>query len=215
MIDNLKKCIVAVTLIATFFISNNTSAQYYGYEDEKNIRMGLMLSPNIGWLKYNNDFDVSNKLGFSYGLIADIGFAKNYYFSTGLLINSINSGVKTNQSSTEQEDRDIFLKYAEVPLTVKLKSELQNFGKFYGQFGFTAGVKVGAKEKPINGNKRSLDGEDIFRLGLQIGGGTEWNLGGNLGLLTGLSLNNGFTRAVKGSGAPKNSYLALNVGILF
>lgn len=210
-----KNFFAPVALIAALLLGNNASAQdYYSNTrsmDDKNFRLGLSINPNIGWLRYDNDYEASSKMGFSYGLIADLGFAKNYYFSTGLLINSINSEV------TEEADpkvRDISLKYAEVPLTVKLKSEENELGRFYGQFGFTAGLKVSGKEKIGDGKKNSIDGDDLFRLGLQLGGGAEWRLNDNLALMTGLSFNNGFTRAIK-AGKPKTSYVALNVGIFF
>lgn len=210
-----KKFFAPVALIAAVLLGNNASAQEYYTNsrslDDKNFRLGLSINPNIGWLRYDNDYDASAKMGFSYGLIADLGFATNYYFSTGLLINSINSEVTAEATSVS---RDISLKYAEIPLTVKLKSEENDLGRFYGQFGFTAGLKVSGKEKIGDGKKTSIDGDDLFRLGLQLGGGAEWRLNDNLALMTGLSFNNGFTRAIK-DGKPKSSYVALNVGIFF
>lgn len=210
-----KNFFAPVALIAALLLGNNASAQdYYSNTrsmDDKNFRLGLSINPNIGWLRYDNDYEASSKMGFSYGLIADLGFAKNYYFSTGLLINSINSEVTEEATSIS---KDISLKYAEVPLTVKLKSEENELGRFYGQFGFTAGLKVSGKEKIGDGKKNSIDGDDLFRLGLQLGGGAEWRLNDNLALMTGLSFNNGFTRAIK-AGKPKTSYVALNVGIFF
>lgn len=219
-----KNFFAPVALIAALLLGNNASAQdYYSNTrsmDDKNFRLGLSINPNIGWLRYDNDYEASSKMGFSYGLIADLGFAKNYYFSTGLLINAINSRVEPAFIATDENDpalpkyRDLSLKYAEVPLTVKLKSEENELGRFYGQFGFTAGLKVSGKEKIGDGKKNSIDGDDLFRLGLQLGGGAEWRLNDNLALMTGLSFNNGFTRAIK-AGKPKTSYVALNVGIFF
>lgn len=210
-----KNFFAPVALIAALLLGNNASAQDYYTStrsmDDKNFRLGLSINPNIGWLRYDNDYEASSKIGFSYGLIADLGFAKNYYFSTGLLINSINSEVTEDATSVV---RDMSLKYAEIPLTVKLKSEENDLGRFYGQFGFTAGLKVSGKEKIGDGKKTSIDGDDIFRLGLQLGGGAEWKLSDNLALMTGLSFNNGFTRAIK-AGSPKTSYVALNVGVFF
>lgn len=221
MLNFTKKLFVPMMLVAAILISGTAHAQdYYSNsrsgQDEKNFRLGLSINPNIGWLRYDNNYDASAKMGFSYGLLADLGFANNYYFSTGLLINSINSKVTGPESASSDNivTRDISLKYAEVPLTVKLKSEENDLGRFYGQFGFTAGLKVSGKEKLEGGSKASIDGDDLFRLGLQLGGGAEWRLSDNLFLLTGLSFNNGFTRAIK-HGKPKNSYVALNVGVFF
>ncbi|HMR20390.1 MAG TPA: porin family protein [Sphingobacterium sp.] len=225
MLNFTKKLFAPIALMATTLLGTTAHAQdYYSNSrngvEEKNFRLGLSINPNIGWLRYDNDYDASTKVGFSYGLLADLGFAKNYYFSTGLLINAINSKVDPAFLPAESNDpaipkyKDVSLKYAEVPLTVKLKSEENDLGRFYGQFGFTAGLKVSGKEKLEGGNKSSIDGDDLFRLGLKLGGGAEWRLSDNLSLLTGLSFNNGFTRAIK-EGKPKTSYVALNIGVFF
>lgn len=220
MLNFTKTVFKALATVAILFVASSTNAQDYYTQsnnnysgEEKNFRLGLSINPNIGWLRYDDDYEASAKMGFSYGLIADLGFAKNYYFSTGLLINSIGSKVDFPATGT---DRDVIrLQYVEVPLTIKLKSEENETGRFYGQFGFTAGFKVSGKEKLAGSDKKTtIDGDDLFRLGLQLGGGKEWKLSDNLGLMTGLTFNNGFTRAIK-EGKPKTSYVALNVGIFF
>lgn len=218
---HITKAFFSFIFICSILISTQEAyAQSYYSGREKNIRLGLTVNPNLGWLRYENDQESSPKIGFSYGLIADLGFARNYYFSTGLLINSINSRLDFDYLANYQNDlaiptyKDISLKYVEVPLTIKLKSTENDLGRFYGQFGFTAGVKVSAKEKFDNDEKQTMSGTDLFRLGLQIGGGAEWRLGNDMGLMTGLTFNNGFTRAVK-DGKPRSSYAALNIGLLF
>lgn len=223
-----KKVIAPLALLATLFAAQTSKAQDYYTQnkanesaEEKNIRLGLSVNPNIGWFRYNDeDYKSGTKMGFSYGLIADIGFARNYYFSTGMLVNSIASSM-TYEGGTETGDQftnreRIRLQYVDIPLTVKLKSEANDMGRFYGQFGFTAGLKVSGKEKITGSTKNSsIDKDDLFRLGLQLGGGAEWKLNDNLALLTGLTFNNGFTRAINNDGKPKTSFIALNLGLMF
>lgn len=221
-----KKLFASLALVGAVLCGNAVSAQdYYTNQnssslDEKNFRLGLSINPNMGWYRYNDDdYKSGSKLGFSYGLIADLGFAKNYYFSTGLLINQIASKMTYSGDKTggEFENRDLMrLQYVDVPLTVKLKSNENELGRFYGQFGFTAGFKVSGKEQLTGQTKKqSIDKDDLFRLGLQLGGGMEWKLSDNLALLTGLSFNNGFTRAINNDGKPKTSFVALNLGLFF
>ncbi len=216
-----KKLFAPLALVGAILCSNIVSAQDYytnqssGSLDGKNFRLGLSINPNIGWYRFNDDdYKSSSKIGFSYGLIADLGFAKNYYFSTGLLINQIAAKA---EYPAPAENRDLIrLQYVDVPLTVKLKSDENELGRFYGQFGFTAGLKVSGKEQLAGETKKqSIDKDDLFRLGLQLGGGVEWKLNDNLALLTGLSFNNGFTRAINNDGKPKNSFVALNLGLFF
>lgn len=220
-----KKIFKAFAIVAALFTANQVSAQdYYTNTNRKtdiedNFRLGLAINPNIGWFRYNDDkFESSSKLGFSYGLIADLGFAKNYYFSTGLLINSISSSLTSpNADGAGSIKYDLVrLQYVDIPLTIKLKSEENDLGRFYGQFGFTTGFKVSGKQR-IEGEtkKNDIPKDDLFRLGLQLGGGAEWRLNDNLSVLTGLSFNNGFTRAINNEGKPKTSYVALNLGLFF
>lgn len=220
MLNFIKTLTSTIAICAALLTVSTANAQRY-YGGEKNMRLGLTINPNIGWLSYGEDnYEASSKMGFSYGLIADLGFAKNYYFSTGLLINSINAKITPGLKAIDPNDpsipdyKEIYLQYVDVPLTIKLKSNENDFGRFYGQFGFTAGVKVSAKEKLEGLQKQPLSGEDLFRLGLQIGGGTEIKLGESMSVLAGLSYNNGFTRAIK-EGKPNSSYVALNIGLLF
>ena len=226
MLNFTKTVFKTLAAIAILFSAHTVNAQDYytntksngNNGEEKNFRLGLAINPNIGWYRYNdNDIEGSSKMGFSYGLVADLGFANNYYFSTGLLINSIASKATypgTNSTKTVYDLQK--LQYVEVPLTIKLKSVENESGRFYGQFGFTAGLKVSGKQRLEGETKKTaIDKDDLFRLGLQIGGGKEWKISENLDLMTGLSFNNGFTRAINNSGKPKTSYVALNLGLFF
>lgn len=176
----------------------------------------------MGWLRYgdNDDYQSSPKFGYAYGLLADFAFTENYYFSTGLLINTINSNAEYPDPLSSVPNtylsNDYRLQYAEIPISLKLKSTMRYFRSYYGQFGFTGGLKLNAKEKEGDAAARTSMGSDadFLRLALQIGGGVEWQLDHNLVMMTGLSFNNGFTRAVK-HGEPRNSYVAFNFGIFF
>ncbi|TYP98452.1 outer membrane protein with beta-barrel domain [Sphingobacterium allocomposti] len=192
------------------------NAQYY-YGD-KNMSLGLTFNPNIGWLSYEDrdTYHPSAKIGYSYGLLADLGFARNYFFSTGLFINTLYSGAYGAYPGDDILMEKVYrLQYAEVPLTIKLKTNQGYRGRFYGQFGLTAGVKVSGKERyEGNPNYTPIAGDDVFRLGLQIGTGAEWRLAGNLSAQTGITYNNGFTRTMS-AGSPRLSYLSFNIGLLF
>ncbi|MGK9123644.1 PorT family protein [Olivibacter sp. SA151] len=221
------KKLALITSIFFFMLSSANSQDYYASKyDNKRISLGIMLSPNINWLRYG-DFDVKSntaKIGYNYGLVADFAFSENYYFSSGLLIDNLRAQSETYQNGPEGNDFVISnyrLQYAQIPLGVKLKSTQKYYRSYYGQFGFTLGVKLSAKQEILNSNRvvvqesNNMKGSaDIFRLGLQIGGGVEWLLDHNLRLMTGLSFNNGFTRVIKHGGA-NNSYFAFNLGILF
>lgn len=192
---------------------------YYGSNyGQKWVNMGITFSPNLSWLRYGDEdgFDPKSGLGFAYGLLADFAVAENYYFSTGMLINSLVSETTYNDLDAGRMVNPTYrLQYVEIPLALKLKSVQQDHRAYYGKFGFGAGIKVNGKERLADASSRTkIDGASLFRLGLQIGGGVEWQLDRNLNLMTGLTFNNGITRAVR-TGEPKNSFVSLDFGIFF
>ncbi|MFC3198889.1 outer membrane beta-barrel protein [Parapedobacter deserti] len=209
-------------LLLTLFIPSSAQDYYSSTYQYRPVSLGITFSPNMGWLRYGDTegYSSSPKFGYAYGLLADFAFTENYYFSTGLLINTINSTAKypdpVSSAPNVYTTNNYRLQYAEIPISLKLKSTMRYFRSYYGQFGFTGGVKLNAKEKEEHASARTSMGSsaDFLRLALQIGGGIEWQLDHNLVMMTGLSFNNGFTQAVK-NGEPRNSYVAFNFGIFF
>ncbi len=208
--------LVAITYCQLGFTQDYYSSTY----QYKPISLGITFSPNMGWMRYGDSdgYESSPKFGYAYGLLADFAFSENYYFSTGLLINTLNSESTgpTPGSASSRFNRDHRIQYAEIPITLKLKSTMRYFRSYYGQFGFSTGFKLGAKEREAGISSRQSMGNDadFLRLALQIGGGIDWQLDHNLVMMTGLSFNNGFTRAIR-QGEPRNSYVAFNFGIFF
>jgi len=189
----------------------------------KPLSFGITFAPNMGWLRYGDAGDSKStpKFGYAYGLLADFAFTENYYFATGLLINTLNA--ESDYTSPEVDyapgtdlTRSYRIQYAGIPISLKLKSTMRYFRSYYGQFGFTGGIKLNAKEKAPGAPSRTSMGNDadFFRLALQIGGGIEWQLDHNMVMMTGLTFNNGFTRVTK-QGEPRNSYVAFNFGFFF
>ena len=77
---------VIIILFALFLFVKFGYSQYDG-----NFRLGLRVSPNLGWLKPKSDTVLSNgtHLGFSFGLVSEFVLADNYSFATGFDISSI------------------------------------------------------------------------------------------------------------------------------
>ncbi|MFA6276890.1 MAG: porin family protein [Pedobacter sp.] len=223
----MKKTVTAILFL--FFTLNlyaqENAAPYYGF------RLGLTAHPNFGYIKAENGKSNGVSLGFSYGLIGDFNFAENYSFSTGLTITTIN-GKSTeinalpyhaSVSSTTPVSYDLKYKmqYVEIPLTIKLKTG--NFGniRWFGQFGLSNDIKIGAKQdaesngKELADDVNSSDWTRFYRAGLIIGGGAEFNINGKTSIMTGITLNNGFTNISTGENNIRNHYVALNLGVFF
>ena len=216
--------LIFIGMLLAIFAPDRSAAQdyYTSYSSYKPVSLGISFSPNISWMRYGDTegFSGTAGMGFSYGLLADFAVAENYYFSTGLLINQLWSDTSVDVPNVPGYNSlpgklQYRLQYVEIPLAVKLKSAQRYHRSYYGKFGFSAGLKISGKERVDNeSNRRNIDQANLFRLGLQIGGGLEWQLDHNLRMMTGLTFNNGFTNAGD-LGEPKNSYLSLDFGFFF
>lgn len=188
------------------------------------VQLGFTTSPIFGWLTIPSGQTPAiepdgMRTGFAYGVLADIPFSDNYYFSTALTVSTLNA--KTSEPGISKSVYK--LQYLELPLTLKLKSDEVENRKFYGQFGLNTGINIGSKQDVMYTNAATPDEKNrdvknlinTFRAGLLLGGGAEWKVGENMSVLTGLSYSNGFSDVFDGNAKAKNSYIALNLGIFF
>ena len=210
--------------------SNDKSAKLP--DDDRKFRFGLQFSPNISWLKTNRTGYKSDgsKVGFSYGLSFDYFITKNYLFSTGLEV--LNSGgriiYKDDNALFTEVVEDFKLKYVEVPLLLKLRTNEIGYLTYFGQFGFMVGFNVGSSsttEYNINevsgfvitptSELPSSTPTNFMNLALSMGVGVEYNISGNTALILGFTFNNGFVDQLKGDAIANLNYVALNIGVCF
>ncbi|MBC7566567.1 MAG: PorT family protein [Pedobacter sp.] len=204
--------------------AQDSSSPYYGF------RLGLTAHPTMGWVK--PDIGKSNgvSLGFSYGLIGDFNFTQNYSFATGLTITTVNgksTEIRTSNSGSAIPSQSEYklnykIQYVEVPLTLKLKTVKINEVRYFGQFGLSNGILIGAKQDAdMTGGASTRDiniKDDIkfYRAGLIIGAGAEFEISENTSITTGLTFNNGFTDITSSkSSTVRNHYLGINFGVFF
>ncbi len=180
----MKKFIVLIAFMTGF----TTLAQ--------NFKLGLTIAPTISFNQsqtktdgsWVTDKDGSGGLGWKGGLLADINFAGNYYFHSGLLIHS---------KSFDKDDSKMSVTTLEIPLALKLRSkEVTENVHITGFFGLTGDLNVGAKQK-INGS--AVDYSDkirFFGTTFMAGLGGEYDLDfGSVGL--GVSYHHGLTDIMK------------------
>ncbi len=149
-------------------------------------------------------FALARRFGFRFGLVTDfqLGANANYFFSTGLFLNTLGSksvvttaltvfdslpalSVATNVQSKFQ--------YVELPISIKLKTNEIGYMTYFGQLGFDVGVLTGAKAKVDAGDFEDVK-DDVFpmRVALAVGGGLEYNFSGNTSALIGIKYSNSF-----------------------
>lgn len=217
-----------VFLILSLFFSVNLFAQNnvfspYGF------RLGLTAHPNFGFIKAENGKSDGVALGFSYGLMGDFNFAENYSFATGLTVTSINGkSIEINPAPYASSSSGVTaynlkykMQYIEIPLTIKLKTSDLNGVRWYGQFGLSNGIRISARQDAESGgvgvanNINSADWTRLYRAGMVIGGGGEFDMNGKTSLLLGLTYNNGFTNISSTGSNIRNHYVGINFGIFF
>ncbi len=196
-------------------------------KSSRSLSFGLQASMNTSWITSDNKGYINDglKVGLNYGLVTDFSLAdnQNYYFSTGVVF--VNTPVAMSspgayflgntsaitgrfvESSTEALSYK--LRYIQIPLSLKMKTAEIGYIKYFGQFGFTPGFRIRARKAgTITYDSGTEEVEEVdasddisnLRLGIEIGGGIEYNLTGNTNLVVSLTYNAGFTNILNGNG---------------
>jgi opacity protein-like surface antigen len=221
---------ITILFVLSLFIST-LSAQ--------NFRLGFQASPHISWLNSSNG-DIDNdgtKLGIRYGLDADLYIAENqrYVLNTGLFVS--NHSFKAVYNTENEffindipfdESTKITYKtnYIEIPLNIKLRSDIFYRMTFYGQFGLSNLFNISASATSIP-NKLNDDAINdgfsnrhirFYSLSMIMGGGVEYDVGGNTAINLGIQYSNGLTDVTKIESLDENSVfnsLRLVLGVMF
>lgn len=172
-------------------------------QQDQRIRLSFVAEPQISWLKPDIDGVESrgNKAGYNFGVVLDRFFAENYAFSTGLTINTTGGKLRYSPGLLEGDgsladsigpsgDVEYSLRYIEVPLGLKMRSNDFRRSNFYARFGLTPQINIEARDH----NDKSLSDEvRLFDLAYHLGAGLEYSIGGTNALMFGLVYHDGFT----------------------
>jgi Outer membrane protein beta-barrel domain len=121
---------------------------------EKEWKIAFHADPNISWLKPDHkDIDQEgNKLRFGFGVAVDKMFTDNYAIGTGLnLVTTGGELTYLKETSAESSKfvtrltRNYNLKYIEIPLTLKLRTNEIGYITYWGQMGLGLGFNYKAK----------------------------------------------------------------------
>ena len=193
-----------------------------------NFRFGLHFSPNIGWVSPTTNGYAKDGTGLNYGFGLDaefgLGSGENYAIATGIGGTNISGSFITDGQS---EKIDIKSKYIDIPLAIKLKTNQIGYMTYFGKFGLSNAILIGAdSEQGEETNKEFHKNMIPVRSGLLVGFGAEYNISGNTNIMFGIDFNNGFTGIFKKDAfktstgedvkiKAKNSLISLNLGIFF
>ena len=199
-------------LLLLFIFASNTQAQ-----DDK-FHFGLKIAPTLAWLKPDTKGieKGGSKLGFSYGIITEFNFQDNYSLASGLQVTYRGGklGVKgfDNLGNPTTIKSTLNLQYVELPITLKMKTNLFDKYRFFGQFGIVNGINIRAKDSDNNDIKDKIN---AYNVAMTIALGTEYTISGSTTLLGSLEFNNGFIDILKGDQKAVTNYFALNIGVMF
>lgn len=171
------------------------------------MQLSFNASPSVNWMSTNNQLAYKEKLvlGYDFGLTGDIFFTENerYSLTTGLQILNTGGAISYRTSgpfefsgvtlppSTQIRYR---LRYVEVPLAIKLKTDQFHRVRYWGQFGLSTMVNIGAKGDSDDGKLKRASIHDeinLFNLAMNVGAGFDFDLGGNNSITAGLIFHNG------------------------
>ena len=192
-----------ITLFSIFFILALTSWS------QTRLKLSFTGSPSVNWMRTDNQYADKEKivLGYDFGLSGDIFFTENerYAINTGLQILNTGGAIsyRTNAPfefsgatlppSTKIRYR---LRYVEVPLTIKLKTDQFHRTRYWGQFGMSSMVNIGANGDSSDGTLKKDNIHDeinLFNLAMNVGLGFDFDLGSTNSLSVGLIFHNGLT----------------------
>lgn len=203
-----RNLILLAGLFLLMTVPVNSYAQY------KSITLGVKVSPNIGWLRadledYNNEGIVP---GVNWGLITDFYFAENYAFSTGFTVAFQHGKISYPDQQSDAQGvltRNYRLKYIDIPLLVKMKTNDLGKFRFFGNIGVQPGVRIGSKAKdsfksttpPLTITKdwHAIDSQtNLFRATMVVGGGIEYPIDNSTAIIAGINFINGLSDVLKG-----------------
>lgn len=236
----MKKAVI-LTIVLGMMIANQAFSQM------KPFRFGLKVAPSISWISPDSE-DYENEgsmAGFSWGFISDFTITENYFVGTGFNINYLNGKLAypaLNPDSLIVGDsipdpgmlkRKYNLRYIEVPLTLKMKTNKFDNLQFYGQIGFAMAFNIKARSQDVfiadetsdqYEDERDISDEiTLVKGALLLGGGLEFYLDNSTSIVTGVMYSNGISNILKGDNT-KNPiitqkasahYIELTLGVIF
>lgn len=198
------------------------------------LKLGFQASPQLTWTKSSNIsiLNEQSRIGIKYGLEADIFVfgVPRYSINTGLFISNHSFKTRYNlENPVSLADLSLTMpvsvqykvNYIEIPIDIKLRSDQFYRFTYYGQFGITNLVNISAtaisSDKNLNGTNVN-ESIRMFNMGMIMGGGAEYDIGGNTALNFGIQYTNYFLDATSIKDLDEKTTLntlRLVIGVMF
>jgi len=192
-----------ITLIAVLFAFSISSWA------QARMQLAFTASPSINWMSTSspNVNSESAVLGYDFGISGDIFFSENEHYSLLTGVQIINTGGKigyrpgnnfqfSGYNVTSGSEIKYRIRYIEVPMSIKLKTNEFHRLYYWGLFGLSGMINIGAKGDASDGAFRKANISDevnMFNLAMNVGAGVDFDLGANNSISAGLIFQNGLT----------------------
>ncbi|MCU0371087.1 MAG: PorT family protein [Bacteroidales bacterium] len=194
--------------IIMLIVSAQSLAQY------KPVLFGLRAGGNLGWIKPDTEDYASEGVvpGFTWGFIAEFFVMENYAVLTGFNM-QFNGGKLEYPTVMDVEAGDSLvtvpgslsrrysLKYIQIPLCLKMQTEVSEKIKVFGKIGIGTAFRLNARAIDdfdyeggnVSVEKHNIDDDiSLMRESLILGGGVEWKLKGSTALIFEVTYDNAF-----------------------
>jgi len=220
----MKHFILSCFLIATVLTGYS---QYH-------LRLSFVGDPSVNWMRTSNSSTENGKsiLGYDFGLNGDFYFSEDerYSFSTGMQISNTGGEISYHSTSPFPFSGSTLpalskikyqIRYIEIPLAIKLRTDQFNRAKYWGLFGLSAMLNISAKGTSNDGTlKKSNISDEVspINLAMNVGIGFDYDLGGNNAVSTGLIFQNGLMDVTTDNAFSDKTIinsLKLKIGLIF
>ncbi|MBN3036171.1 MAG: PorT family protein [Bacteroidales bacterium] len=213
----------------------------------KPFRFGFQIAPSFSWISPDSegyDSDGAN-MGFAWGFLSDFALTENYFVSTGFNMEYLSGKLNYPHAMALDPDTSLLtpgdlarkyrLRYLEVPLCLRMRTNKFGSVSYFGQIGFGTAFNLRAKSSDTfsyvennisltNEKDRDIKEEVRFlRETLIIGGGIEYFIDESTSVIAGITFQNGLTNILKGQNERDPDidqkailhYFTLKIGVLF
>lgn len=230
----MKRIFLIISLLIIFTMNGNAQS--------KSLLFGLKIGPNVNWVstKSTAGNNLGIQFGYHVGLVVDYRLTNNFYISSGLNFNNLRLKYQFTdyrlvpnflEYTNVSVDRKFKGYYFEIPLKIKVKTEILDSWKPYVEAGMSLSINNRAKALDnYNFYGIAIDEEEYsdhsnsYRLlqgAIVFGVGTEYLINRNFSCFVQAtfdhSLSNTFVSTLaKQTGSDLNTnFVGLEVGILF
>ncbi len=221
----MRRLILSCFLIATVFT---------GYS-QKHVRLSFVGDPSVNWMRTSNSSTENGKstLGYDFGLNGDFYFSEDerYSLSTGIQIANTGGELSYHSSSAPTFAGTTFsstitkikyqIRYIEIPLAIKLRTDQFNRVKYWGILGLSGMLKISSKGTSNDGTLKKANISDevnLFNLAMNMGVGFDYDLGKSNSVTTGLIFQNGLMDVTTDNAFSDKTIinsLKLKIGLIF